>query len=490
MLFKGIYRVLTSLKTSIWILAGMLLCYVIGTIFPQGADFNEYADAEGRFLFMVEKLSLLNIFTSPIFIVLSSALCINLFFCILERLRKVSRRRDLIPHDTLLRNPNLVDAGPEKRFADIEKMLLGMRFRLIAKDEKEYVYGKGAPYWWLSWIYHLGIIVAIAGFLTTALTAHEGYLTLWPGEEKSFSLYSPDTRLNMYLKRFGQRNVPLESGEIPDREYSIKLNQFSTEYYQSLRFDYPESGLSRLSLALGWKSIKPAKDIGLSAKMWKTDFRVMTPEYESVDAEVWVNHPFRHKGLTLYQMGYEQKMTLLVDEISIPVETYREFEVPGIDGSFTAKTVKQGTVYRKDGTTDSIRPGFDLLFQPAGSSRKEKLGVVYLDNPTIIKDQVLNFTEFVEGSVLSYRIDRGVTLIAVSTLLVFLGLVFRSYAYWYRIRIISDNGRLMMAVSTRGLLARKERVLKRLGVTAAGRLEGFLGSIRERSSRYHRGEMK
>ncbi len=462
----------------------MTLCYILGTIFPQGTGFEEYSRAGGRYLSLVKGLSLLEIFTSPLFLALSLLLCLNLFICIFERLRKLRTRRELLNYNALIKNPGIVDIGPAKKFPEIEMVLTDMGLRMIDADERQYVFGKGAPYWWLSWIYHLGIIVAIAGFLLTALTAHEHILTLWPGKTEKLSLYSPETRLNRYKKLLDYK-VP---DEIPGREFSVTLKKFSTEYYQSLRFDYPGDWISRLSMGLGWKSIKPARETGLSPKMWKTEFTIRTPDGRTIDAEAWVNHPFRFRGLTLYQMGYDQRMTLEVEGKKMGVEVFQPFEAPGIEGKFIARTVKHGRVHRKDGSVDTIKPRFDLLYQPPGRKKKEPLGTVYLEVPTGIKGKVFTFRNLREASVLSYRIDLGVPVIAVSTLLVFLGLVFRSYGYWYRVRIVQKDSRLLMAVSTRGLLANKEKVFKRLGVTIPGRLEGFLDAIRAGRERFF--EMK
>ncbi len=459
MLFSRIQSLLSSLKTSIWVLSGMTVLYVLGTIFPQGAELQEYAEAGGRYLFLVRALGLLDLFTSPLFLALSGLLCLNLLVCILERFRRMRKRRELISREAFFRSPNLLEIGGKEVFPAVEERLTRWGFKLIDAGQGQYLFGKGLPYWWLSWTYHLGMIAAIGGFLITAFAAHEDTVSLWPGKTEKISLYSSGTRLNRHLRRLGL-DVPERR---PEREFTITLDGFSTEYYQSLSFDYPEDALSRLAIGLGWRRIEPAHESGLSPKMWKTTFTLGTPEGEQIRGEARVNHPFRYRGLTLYQMGYEQRMTLAVDGEDMEVTVYRPFRVTGVEGRFLAKTVKLGRMIRKDGTIVEIEPRFELFYLAPDGRGEERIGTVHLDRPIRAKGKELLFKgPVVEASVLSYRVDPGVPLIGLSTLLVFLGLLLRSYGYWYRVRIAEREGRLYMTVSTRGLLARREKVTRRL----------------------------
>ncbi len=454
--FKKLYNIFSSLKTSVWILAGMSVFYVLGTIFPQGSDIEDYVRAGGKYIFIVKTFSLLTIFTSPLFLVLSLILSINLLICIYDRFRTMKLKSKSLPVESIVNNPNLIELGGAENMESALGRLEKMRFRLIEKGERYFVYGKGLPYWWLSWIYHLGIVVAIIGFLLTALMSFENEATLYKGKPEKISLYSPDTRLNKFLKETG-----VNAGKDSSKEYSVSLKEFKTEYYQSLKFEYPKEKLSRLKIGLGFKPIEAATTGGLSPKMWKTAIEIKTPDETIKDASLWVNHPFRYKGLTLYQMGFEQKMNMVSGGKTTEIKSMEPFEITGIKGKFTASSVRTGKVFKKDGTEDDIRPFF-LLSYTGENDQKEKLGEIYLGGTVSVKGKSVLFKDLEEGSALSYRVDPGVPLIGVSTLLVFIGLLLRSFGYWYRVYIIIKGGSLFALISTRGLFANKDRVLKSL----------------------------
>jgi|Deesub1362B_J571_1020462.scaffolds.fasta_scaffold00080_30 hypothetical protein len=456
MLFRWFYKTLSSLKTSLWILGAMSICYILGTIFPQGVDLDSYVKAGGRYIWLVKQLNLLNIFISPLFIFLTLLLCLNLLVCILTRLVKFRKRSEIVPLQTASDQKMLIPIPEGLSLEGLQDKLNNAKFKLIEAEDTQYVYGKGLPFWWLSWIYHLGMIMAIAGFFITALTAHEGELTLWKDKEIEFSLYDPNTRLNRFLKRIG-----LSVGEErKDKAYKIKLKEFRTEYYQTLDFEYPESPLSRLAIGLGFSKIKPSEHKGLSPKMWYTSFVLTTPEGKTIEASTMVNHPFRTDGLTLYQMGYEQRISLRVENKEIEIEIFKPFKIKGLEGRFLARTVKHGKVLKKNGKTEELEPQF-ILYQ-IQNGKKKKLANLIMGKETEVLGKRLLFIDFEEASVLSYRVDKGVPLIGIATLLVFVGLVMRTYGNFYRVRIYNIKGKLFLSVSTRGLLADRKKVLKKL----------------------------
>lgn len=97
------------------------------------------------------------------------------------------------------------------------------------------------------------------------------------------------------------------------KKYTLTLKEFRTEYYQGLKFDYPKDKIERLAIGLDIKKIEPAKkEFSYMPKMWLTRLDIKKFDGEIIDAELWVNKPFRTGGLTLYQMGYEQKVRLRI----------------------------------------------------------------------------------------------------------------------------------------------------------------------------------
>src|SRR5574337_588888 len=136
------YRKLSSVWTSVYILGAMALFFVIGTIFPQGEDFGEYIKAGGRFIDLVGIFDLLDLFTSPLFLLLALLLLANLIVCCYERYGTLSRKvfpKEFVPTNTLSLTHELPEAHTEVRRILSER--LGMR--LLSKDEDWIVMEKG-----------------------------------------------------------------------------------------------------------------------------------------------------------------------------------------------------------------------------------------------------------------------------------------------------------------------------------------------------------
>jgi len=461
-----LYRVFSSLKTSVFILSFICLIFLVGTIFPQGRNIEDYIKAGGKYVTIVKAFDLLDIFVSPLFIFIISVLLINLIVCLYDRLKVFLRfKRKPMDFERLKSHPYVVTF----KGTNIEERLKKMGFRLKAESQNEQypvvkLYEKGLQYWWLSWFYHVGIILAIFGFFLTALFAFEKDVILYPDKPQTISLYSEETRWNKFLKGIG---IKPHKGQEAD-EYVLTLKRFMTEYYQSLKIDYPKDKLERVLLGIGVKRLKPSeKGSSYAPKMWLTQLSVKKPDGKTLDADIKVNKPFRTGGLTLYQMGYEQKVKLIVNnEEVINVETRIPFQVKGMIGEFVLGPLYLGTLFKKDGTKENITPVTTLFYIPEeGHLEREALGELKLGGNLTAKGITFEFNDYEEGSYLSYRKDPGVWLVGLACLFVFIGLFVRSLGAWYRIQYAVENEIAYVLISTRGILADKDRVLRRLKVS-------------------------
>ena len=369
----------------------------------------------------------------------------------------MKRRSELIGIEALLKAKNTYRLRGIKDITVLEDQLLGQGFRLVDSTEDVRVFGRGFPYWWLSWAYHIGMVLAIIGCFVTFFTAFEGEVTLWPQKEEKISLYSPDTRINKLKKRLGLRVKEKE----PEREFSLLLEDFKTDYYQTIRIKYPKKLLSRLAIATGFKGIELQRDEGLYPKLYRTSFKIKIPEGEEIEATTMVNHPFRTKGLTLYQMGYDQRVTLLINGKEKEVEIFKPFEIEGLKEKFMLKAVQHGRVFRKDGTTSEVKPRVEL-FRVKKFSRPESIAMLYMGKAEDVKGVMITFKDYKEGSVLSYRVDPGVWIIGIAALFVFVGLCARVYGGFYRVRVFQKQGEIYINISTRGLRANRDKILSRI----------------------------
>jgi hypothetical protein len=180
-----VYSWLASIRTSLYLLGITAFFYTLGTIFPQGRDFNEYITAGGKFVFFVKILSLLELFSSPLFLIAAFALFVNLAVCLYDRYFALKTPEPMsddfsIDH-TFLLTQEMIDARIEVRRVFREDL----GFTLSSKGSTWVAMEKGPPQRFLTWLYHLGIGVCFVGFTLTYLFAYEDTTTLWPG--------SPDT---------------------------------------------------------------------------------------------------------------------------------------------------------------------------------------------------------------------------------------------------------------------------------------------------------
>src|SRR3989304_4186069 len=109
-----LYRKFASLKTSIILLGLLVGLYIMGTIFPQGGQVDEYINAGGRFISFVIFFNLLNIFTTPGFLIIALLLFVNLTTCTFERFLVLWRQRTALPEEPLF-TPSLmlpIDINP------------------------------------------------------------------------------------------------------------------------------------------------------------------------------------------------------------------------------------------------------------------------------------------------------------------------------------------------------------------------------------------
>ena len=463
-----VYRLFSSLRTSVYILSTMCLIFLIGTIFPQGENIEDYIKAGGKYVAVVRAMDFLDIFMSPLFLFVTALLMINLVVCLYDRFRvflKIKRRP--IELERLKNHPNVITFGTpvdqplsrEGLKGGVESRLknIGFRFKTEAAGVK--IFEKGLQYWWLSWFYHVGVILAVLGFFMTALFAFENYIVLYPDKPETISLYSNETRWNQFLNRFGR-----ETHEEPGDRYILTLKEFDTEYYQGLKIDYPKEKMEKFRLGTGLKKLVPStKGFSYMPKMWLTHLDVKRPDGSVLDARLWVNRPFRTGPLTLYQMGFEQKATLTVNGEKIEAESHVPFQVKGVKGKFVIESLKLGTLFKKDGTTERITPVMTIYYLPENkASEKEPLDELKLHGKIEAKGAVIEFNNYEEGSTLSYRKDPGVWLVGMACLFIFLGLIVRSLGAWYRIQYALEGTTAFVLISTRGILADRDRIAGKL----------------------------
>ncbi|MBI3753862.1 MAG: cytochrome c biogenesis protein ResB [Deltaproteobacteria bacterium] len=479
-----LYKRFASLKTSCVFLGILVGFYILGTIFPQGASLDDYIKSGGRFTSFVIFFDLLNLFTTPGFLITAFLLFINLTICAIERFLMLRSQRKTVSDGSQFSesfsfpldiNPQLESA--EESVKEIFKKELKFNEKACphtkdfgvgaCADSGITIMEKGWSYRWLTWIYHSAILLCFFGFFLTYLFSYEDEITLYPGEAAAIK----PAAVSRWNKSWGSK--PQELG------FKLMLDEFITEYNQFPKLDYPADKLSRLAVAMGWKDPKYIlKNESYFPKDWKSRLKVINLSPKSVIGEgkqtvlektIEVNDPLSYQGITFYQAAYKQNLKVQVDDNPILFETEvgKELIIPGIDGMLKFGAIRTGMLFKKDGSTEKIKPFTEATLIKEDSSGKrevEKLGKLEQDGGLYVADKRISLREFKEASILSYRYDPGVPVLWWSGVIVLLAMAIRIFGAWYRIiyRIEEKNGRphLLFKVKTRGLMADEERLIK------------------------------
>jgi cytochrome c biogenesis protein ResB len=458
-----LYQKLSSVRVSIYLLALLLPFYILGTIFPQGFEVELYENAGGEFVTAVRLFDLLNIFSSPWFLIPAFVLFLNLAVCAYERLLNLlSRKRPLpvtfIPEFTIPLDPAVDETRIERVLAE------RLGFRDVPSSEGREgsawkVKEKGFSYRWLTWLYHFGILLCFVGFLLTGLFVIEGVITLNPGEPTSV-VSTEDEHLGWLRKE-----------DHSAAQFKLTLDEFITEYTELPHLDYPTDKISRLAVALGWKDLSyTIKTESLFPKDWKSALRVIKGGVSVYEKTIEVNDPLRFEGYTFYQLGYEQNLKIGIDKnpLLLEVKSGEELEVPGIEGTFKFGTFRTGTLFRLDGSVEKLTP-FVMVrrrVKDGEEEREEELGKLEMGGFITVGGRRIRFAEAEESSILSYRYDPGVPILWWAGVLVFAVMSLRCFGRWYMLayRIEEAGGArdLLLSISTKGLSADPEKLKKRI----------------------------
>ncbi len=425
-LLKGVYRELASTHLTIVLLIILAVFMLLGTIFPQGGTPEQYSKSFGEVRALwFSRLGLFDIFHSWYFLTVGGLFFLNMVLCSVE-----GSRSHLRPKTAAFKEASTASWEVEKD-EDLLKALKGRGYRLKVFDSTEnsgsFIAQRGLPSRPMSIIYHFGLALTFVGFVLSALTAFDGEVYLLPGETKRIPESSPDMTINRWKSKMGL------SVDAPD-SLSLHLESFETEYT--------------------WYNVK------FYPKEWKSAVVLTTPSGSAKKKTIEVNAPLRHRGMTIYQMDYKQEFDIELPDTSVHVEVGEPFQISGIDGSFSLRTVRTGTLF-KQGREELIVPNGDLYYKAEDAPKSSRVGRLTLDSKYYFRDVPMTMRNFTEASGLYYRRDDGVVFLYVAFLLFMIGLFIRIFWPSYRISLHIDNRerRAYLSVKVAGISAYEESEL-------------------------------
>ncbi|MCP4229328.1 MAG: cytochrome c biogenesis protein ResB, partial [bacterium] len=172
---KKFWAVLTSLELAVILIMILAVFQIFGSIVAQNMDYEYYEKAWSKETYEIIKgIGLLNVFSSPLFVIPAVLLGINLGACALD---------------------------------------------IVAR----FFYKKSTHRDFVSALYHLSLFAMFAGFFSTFLISYGDTVTLNPGEETTITRKWSDTNWKRFGTRFGWY-VPPDT----ETDFKIRLESFDT----------------------------------------------------------------------------------------------------------------------------------------------------------------------------------------------------------------------------------------------------------------------
>ena len=336
---KVIYDVLKSLKTTVVLIVLMIPYLVAGTIVPQNKTDAEYLRVfSAGTLKWLKALGFTDAYHAPIFHLLVALFTLNLLVC----------------------------------------MWAGYRYlRRVQKEQ-----GTTRQVWlgYLGIVFHLSMLILLAGFILTAVSKKSGTVVVMPGETEV---------------------LPGLPG------YQLKLYWFRIDYMDFHGRVTPKAYVSDVELLVRGRPVAR----------------------ETIN----VNHPLKYGDLTVYQSSYVQfaRVAFVSDTDTVDVQLVRvqsPFVLPTGDGFLILDSYQMGDLYPLHGHEKiTTLPPRILVYRFMGHG-VQPVGTLTPDQPVILPNGLkLVLLEAVEASGFQYRVDKGVPLVYLGGILFFLLLLLRVY---------------------------------------------------------------
>ncbi|GFO53000.1 cytochrome c biogenesis protein ResB [Geomonas sp. Red276] len=260
-----------SLRLTIFLLIGLALVSIIGTVIPQGPQREYLATISETKIRLYSSLGFFDMYHSWWFILLLYLLTLNLICCSIKRLPRVWKivsepvlTMDESFEKTLSNTQELKLKGGKSELRDRVSAVLGSEFAKPVVTEKDgviHLFAQKNPWCRLGvYVVHFSIIIVFIGALVGSFFGYKGYAQIPEGGS-----------VNQVMGR---------NGKIVDLGFDVRCEKFTVSFYDT---GAPKEFKSILSVFDGGKPVAGLQNI-----------------------PVIVNDPLTYKGVTFYQASYGQ----------------------------------------------------------------------------------------------------------------------------------------------------------------------------------------
>ena len=320
-----LWRTLTSIRLTVFLLLILAALAVIGTVLPQNQPPGQYLARFGEVWGgLLWRAGFADVYFSPWFLAPLCLLALNILACVVHGLPQAVRRaRTRLTGEAALGLPERgrISWGAQDDPHPLITAALGRelgRCQQESRPDKEIYYGERGrlrplgPY-----LIHLGLLLILAGGLIGKFWGVDGQLPIGQGEvADSF--------------RVGSQVLPLD--------YQVRLDKFQVMYYEG----------------------------GSTPKEFRSDLTFLKDGREVSRATCRVNEPVSFGGFTFYQSSYgaqaagpiRLQVTLADLKQTIELPFRQMVELPGGHGRIIAMRV--------DGNFQGLGPAVLLAFNRSG----------------------------------------------------------------------------------------------------------------------------
>jgi cytochrome c biogenesis protein len=254
-----VYKFLSSLSLTVFLLSFIAFGSVFGTIIKQKADAEAYLSIYSDTTYTIIKyLGLDDVYHSPWFIAAIVLFAVNLTLCTYGRfirLIKTEKKMDLPDEGTLTGMSmafHVVNKEKESAIALIKE-----EYHTVYEGEEGLALQKGVISRYGVYIIHGSILIILIGSLIGMLFGYKGYMTLRKGE----------VRDQFTLRGSPSKDVPLG--------FSLKCKDFRVSFYP-----------------------------GGEPKDYVSKVEILEKDKTVIERDIRVNSPLSYKGINVYQASY------------------------------------------------------------------------------------------------------------------------------------------------------------------------------------------
>ncbi|MGI6696191.1 MAG: cytochrome c biogenesis protein ResB [Christensenellales bacterium] len=225
---KKTLKFLQSMRFGMLLLVLILLISLVGSFIPQGNESAYYQERYGELAKVLLVLKLDNVFFSWYFIALTFLLCVNLLFCSVLRLGKVSKAYRMMPESVSALALSPTEVSQETLLS----FLKANRFKLL-KTNSGKVYGRGRMGHYGTFVVHLALLLLLVSAAGAIYLSTMTDVSLRVGEQTTL-----DDGTVVELAAFRSAN---EAGEVVyESDLSVRYPDGGEEQKQ-VTVNYPAS---------------------------------------------------------------------------------------------------------------------------------------------------------------------------------------------------------------------------------------------------------